>query len=250
MGLRRRRVQLPRQIGGYSAAWSPSNGGRRRWRSRASPSPSRPDRSGTSAGSCGWRTAPPRPPARPAVPPSTRTTRSAARPRPQLPHERGDLSTGRGRRVNPAVLACLQVLTRSARRGHAPGGAGQRSPSYPVTQRPLVDPRVPGHLRDQLAGLPDQPHRALLEVPVELPARLSMDTQAMNSPVPLARVCRRGRIDLPASARLSSASGQAFISTRPGFHQHLARLSSGPGQAFISLWPGFPSVLEQASISP
>src|SRR5215467_9626735 len=43
----------------------------------------------------------------------------------------------------------------------------------PVAQRPLADPEVPGHLRDRLAGLPHQPHRALPEVPVELPARLS-----------------------------------------------------------------------------
>jgi hypothetical protein len=41
---------------------------------------------------------------------------------------------------------------------------------HPVPQGPLVDPQVPGHLRDRLARLPDQPHRALLEVRIELPA--------------------------------------------------------------------------------
>src|SRR5512142_1434769 len=42
----------------------------------------------------------------------------------------------------------------------------------PVAQGALVDPQVPGHLRDRLARLPDQPHRALPEVLIELPARL------------------------------------------------------------------------------
>jgi len=32
--------------------------------------------------------------------------------------------------------------------------------------------QVPGHLRDRLAGLPDQPHSALPEIRIELPARL------------------------------------------------------------------------------
>ena len=38
----------------------------------------------------------------------------------------------------------------------------------PVTQRRLVDPQLAGDLRDRLAGLVDQPHRALLEVLIEL----------------------------------------------------------------------------------
>ena len=38
-------------------------------------------------------------------------------------------------------------------------------PSAPVTQRALVDPQLPGHLRDRLAGLEHQPHRALPESP-------------------------------------------------------------------------------------
>src|SRR5262249_29446845 len=43
----------------------------------------------------------------------------------------------------------------------------------PVTQGSFVDTQIPGHLRDRLARLPAQPHRALPEVLVELPARLS-----------------------------------------------------------------------------
>ncbi len=43
----------------------------------------------------------------------------------------------------------------------------------PVAQRPLVDPELAGHLRDRLAGLPDDPHRAVPEIAVELPACLS-----------------------------------------------------------------------------
>src|SRR5712692_1288899 len=43
----------------------------------------------------------------------------------------------------------------------------------PVSQGPRVHPQVPGHLRDRLARLADQPHRALPEVPIELPACLS-----------------------------------------------------------------------------
>src|SRR5690348_4039271 len=42
---------------------------------------------------------------------------------------------------------------------------------HPVAQGALIDPQIPGHLRDRLTRLPDQPHRALPEVPVELPAR-------------------------------------------------------------------------------
>jgi len=34
---------------------------------------------------------------------------------------------------------------------------------HPVAQRALVDTQLPGHLRDRLTGLPDQPHRALLK---------------------------------------------------------------------------------------
>src|SRR4051812_40740579 len=39
----------------------------------------------------------------------------------------------------------------------------------PVAQRALVDPQLPGHLRDRLAGLEHQLHRTVLEVRIELP---------------------------------------------------------------------------------
>src|SRR5215472_7126454 len=42
---------------------------------------------------------------------------------------------------------------------------------HPVAQGALVDPQVPGHLRNRPTGLPDQPHRALPEILIELPAR-------------------------------------------------------------------------------
>src|SRR5207237_8076403 len=42
----------------------------------------------------------------------------------------------------------------------------------PVPQGRVVDAQLPGHLRDRLARLPDQPDRALLEVLLELPACL------------------------------------------------------------------------------
>jgi len=43
----------------------------------------------------------------------------------------------------------------------------------PVLQGPRDNPQLPGHLHDRLARLPDQPDRALPEILVELPARLS-----------------------------------------------------------------------------
>src|SRR5690242_20668789 len=42
-------------------------------------------------------------------------------------------------------------------------------PGTPVTQRALVDAQLPGHLRDRLARLEHQPHRALLKILIELP---------------------------------------------------------------------------------
>src|SRR4051812_30694673 len=46
-----------------------------------------------------------------------------------------------------------------------------RSWHTPVAQGALVDPQLPGHLRDRLAGLEHQPDRTLLEVLIELPIR-------------------------------------------------------------------------------
>src|SRR4029077_16677555 len=39
---------------------------------------------------------------------------------------------------------------------------------HPSTQRALVQPQLPGHLRDRLARLPDDPHRAFPELPIEI----------------------------------------------------------------------------------
>src|ERR1700728_229721 len=42
----------------------------------------------------------------------------------------------------------------------------------PVAERAFLDAQIPGHPRDRLAGLPTQPHHALPEVRIELPACL------------------------------------------------------------------------------
>src|SRR5215469_4518953 len=79
------------------------------------------------------------------------------------PHgELGVLLTQPGQ-LGPLILAQRPVTLTAA----APVSV------HPVAQGPGVDAQIPGHLRDRLAGLPDQPHRALPEVLVELPARLS-----------------------------------------------------------------------------
>src|SRR6266496_2640188 len=65
--------------------------------------------------------------------------------------------------LRPLVLAQRAVPALAAAPVHAD----------PVAQRPVVDPQLSRDLRDRLAGLPDQPDRALLEVLVELPSRLS-----------------------------------------------------------------------------
>ena len=51
--------------------------------------------------------------------------------------------------------------------GSVPGG--------PFPQGPLVDPQVPGDLRDRLPGLPHDPNRTLPELRIELPACLWHD---------------------------------------------------------------------------
>src|SRR5215217_1131572 len=45
-------------------------------------------------------------------------------------------------------------------------------PIHPVAQRPRVNPEIPGHLSDRLAGLTHDPHRALTELGVVLPTCL------------------------------------------------------------------------------
>ena len=42
----------------------------------------------------------------------------------------------------------------------------------PVPQGALVDAEIPGHPRDRLTGLPNDPHRPPAEVPIELPPSL------------------------------------------------------------------------------
>ena len=54
--------QVPAGQVDVGATWSRCCDVRRTWRSHVVPSPSAPDRSGTDAGSCAWRTAAPRPP--------------------------------------------------------------------------------------------------------------------------------------------------------------------------------------------
>src|SRR5207344_1310795 len=54
----------------------------------------------------------------------------------------------------------------------------------PVLQRARADPQVPGDLRDRLTGLPDQPDRALLEVLIELPARLCHRPSSLKAMCP------------------------------------------------------------------
>jgi hypothetical protein len=71
--------------------------------------------------------------------------------------------SARGPEADPLALGQLAVTA-------LPAAPVQRDP---VAQRALVHPEVTRHLRDRLAGLPHQPHRALPEVLIELPARFS-----------------------------------------------------------------------------
>ena len=52
----------------------------------------------------------------------------------------------------------------------APDAHGAADWYSPVAQCALVDPKIPGNLRDRLTSLPDQPDRALLEVLIDLPS--------------------------------------------------------------------------------
>src|SRR2546421_6596305 len=62
--------------------------------------------------------------------------------------------------LGPLILAQLPVTALPA----APVSV------HPVAQRPLLDPELPGHPRDRLAGLPDPPHPAPPEVRSPLPS--------------------------------------------------------------------------------
>ena len=94
---------------------------------------------------------------------------------------------GADRAAGPARegTALLQGLAICGRCGRADDSARSSSPSapfpspaaapvsvHPVAQGALVNTKVLSDLRDRAAGLPDQPDRALLEVPIELPACL------------------------------------------------------------------------------
>jgi hypothetical protein len=77
----------------------------------------------------------------------------------------------------------------------------------PVAQRALVDAQIAGHLRDRLTGRPDQPHRALPEVPIELPARLPSETP------PFKRISPRweGKPTCPCIWMMPVAVGQPVV---------------------------------------
>jgi hypothetical protein len=59
----------------------------------------------------------------------------------------------------------------------------------------LVNAQLPGHLRDRLPGLPDNPHRTLPEVLIELPSQLCHrrlligDVSTLRGEAPRTRSC-------------------------------------------------------------
>src|SRR5262249_33858837 len=69
--------------------------------------------------------------------------------------------------AQPGQLRPLTLAQRTA-----PIAAAARISVHPVAQGARVDAQIPGHLRDRLPGLPDQPDRALPEISAELPACL------------------------------------------------------------------------------
>src|SRR6266542_2373087 len=108
------------------------------------------------------------------------------RPAPNRRHTR---SGARHRVLNPEGHAALEHVTPHPQLGVLPAQPNQLGPLVltqpaavlataapvsvdPVPERPIVDTQLPGHLRDRLTRLPDQPNRALLEVLLELPTRL------------------------------------------------------------------------------
>src|SRR3954447_16812434 len=65
-------------------------------------------------------------------------------------------------------VLCAQPLELLDVTGRQALGAAPRlpGPSDPVAQRALVDPQIPSHLGDRLAGFLDDPDRSLAELPV------------------------------------------------------------------------------------
>src|SRR5262249_32794565 len=83
---------------------------------------------------------------------------------------------------------------------------------HPVPQGPVVDPQVPGHLRDRLAGRDHHLHGLSLELRAELAAMLWHRTD------PLSRAeshCPRSLIHLRANARLRRQTVAAITETTP-----------------------------------
>src|SRR5262245_37957171 len=90
---------------------------------------------------------------------------------------------------------------------------------HPVPQGPVVDPQVPGHLRDRLAGRDHHLHGLSLELRAELAAMLRHETDPLSraeshcprslihltSPIPNVICCPPGR---PASLTCSAITTQ------------------------------------------
>ena len=103
-----------------------------------------------------------------------------------------------------------------------PSPRGPPLPGAPVAQRALVDPQLPGHLRDRLPGLPHHPHRALLEVLIELPIR--------SSPSPLLKgdvSTLRGEAHCSRRNPIISARPARQRSSNAAFHASRSRPRSG-----------------------
>ena len=77
----------------------------------------------------------------------------------------------------PRAALARRLTDAKRRRRLAPGALVL---VHPVTQGPFVDPQVPGHLRDRLAGLPNDTHRTLAELPIEPTSRLSHEPLSLK----------------------------------------------------------------------
>src|SRR6266702_1619620 len=134
----------------------------------------------SAAGSAPVRDPPQPAPAAP-LPQRSRAAETATRTgRPQpVPRTKTGSHRWHDQRIPPGRVTWTRFSARTGQLGPLvlaqPPTAALAAPAvqpHPVAQGALVDPQPPGHLRDRLPGLPDQPHRALLEVLVELPACL------------------------------------------------------------------------------
>src|SRR6266496_4308076 len=82
------------------------------------------------------------------------------------------LPVSRTSRTAPSLKSSSNFLRVSAIARHFPLKGSLHATWGDSPHGPVVDTKVSGHLRDRLTRLPDQPDRALLEVQLELPARL------------------------------------------------------------------------------